>query len=409
MEIQKQIHGETVEFKIAGRLDAYWSDHLSNEISSVIRSGIHHVRLDFVDLLYVSSAGIRVLLNFYQQLKAIQGSLIISRISEQARAVLELAGLMDFLSPEEAATSVLQVPGKKVERETSVYETFSLKESGFFRCRVLGDPQLLEGCRYDSTHARKVRLTSSGFGLGLGAFGENYEECSGRFGEFLAVAGAAAYLPTDGTNIPDYLITSGKFVPELVVLYGIFGEGSWKSLIRFEARNQTTGSVKLSEILDYSFEYLNKDTFAIVMICENEGLVGAALTKTPVGAASSAAPFQYPEMVEWLSYTTDRAHARSLSLVAGIATRKREFPSVLRWMDRQETIAGHFHAAAFPYRPLKKGKIEMNETIGGLFESNRVEGVLHLIQDDREIGGSGQSEFVRGACWISPVTGFVHE
>ncbi|MGH9857403.1 MAG: STAS domain-containing protein, partial [Acidobacteriota bacterium] len=212
----------------------------------------------------------------------------------------------------------------------------------------------------------------------------------------------------DGTNVPDYLIASGKFIPELMVLYGLFCEGHWKNLIRFESTG-SAASTKLSAILEFAFEFLNQDTLALVMVSEPEGLVGAALTKTPVENASSAAPFRYPETVDWLSFTTDRAHGKSLSLVTGVATRKREIPSALRWMDQEETVAGHFHAAAFPYRPLKKGKIEMNETITGLFESNRVEGVLHLIQDDREIGGSGESEFIRGACWISPVSEFLYE
>src|SRR5688572_13038035 len=137
MEIQKTLQGETVQLKVAGRLDAYWSDHLSTEISSAIRTGIHHVHLDFQELSYISSAGIRVLLNFYQQLKGIHGTLVVIRISEPARAVLELAGLMNFLSPAEASTSALLMPGKKLERGEALYEFFSLKESGFLRCKIL--------------------------------------------------------------------------------------------------------------------------------------------------------------------------------------------------------------------------------------------------------------------------------
>jgi len=33
-----------------------------------------------------------------------------------------------------------------------------------------------------------------------------------------------------------------------------------------------------------------------------------------------------------------------------------------------------------------------------------VQSVLHLLNDDRQIVGGGQSAFVRGACWISPIT-----
>jgi len=408
MEIQKVQKGEVVEFKISGRLDAYWSDHLSNEISAAIHAGIHHVRLDLLELTYVSSAGIRVLLNFYQQLKAIQGSFIVVRISEPARAVLELAGLLQFLSPTEAATSVLQMPGKLLERGNATYEFFSLKESASLRCKILGDPSLLEGCRYEESNARKVALSPSIFGLGLGAFGSSYQECRDRFGEFLAVSGSAAYFPTDGTNVADYLVSSGKFVPEMIVLYGLFCEGSWRNLVRFEAR-QESGPVKLSEIVSFALEFTKKESLAMVIVSETAGLVGAALAKPPVGSVSASAPYQYPETVDWLSFTVERAHAKSLTLVGGVVTRSRKAPSILRWMDLTEEVAGHFHAAAFPYTPLKKGKIEMTETISRLFESNRVEGVLHLIHDDREISGVGESEFVRGACWISPITEFVEE
>ncbi len=180
MEIQKEQKGDSVEFKVSGRLDAYWADHLSNEITSAIRSGTHLVRLDLWELIYISSAGIGVLVNFYQQLKVIQGSLIVTRISDSARRVLELAGLMDFLSPAEASTSILQMPGKIIEHGNAAYEFFSLKESGFLRCKILGDPSLLEGCRFDESQARRVTLTPTTFGLGLGAFGQSYDECRGQ-------------------------------------------------------------------------------------------------------------------------------------------------------------------------------------------------------------------------------------
>jgi hypothetical protein len=61
---------------------------------------------------------------------------------------------------------------------------------------------------------------------------------------------------------------------------------------------------------------------------------------------------------------------------------------------------GHFHAAAFSYRPLKKGSIDLKATVTTLFETETLQGVLHLLSDHREAAGPQQSEFVRGACWI---------
>jgi hypothetical protein len=65
--------------------------------------------------------------------------------------------------------------------------------------------------------------------------------------------------------------------------------------------------------------------------------------------------------------------------------------------------AGHLHAAAFRFRPIRKGAIDLSETVSGLFEPDQLLGVLHLLHDDRGIGGAGESEFVRGACWVGPI------
>jgi hypothetical protein len=65
---------------------------------------------------------------------------------------------------------------------------------------------------------------------------------------------------------------------------------------------------------------------------------------------------------------------------------------------------GHFHAAAFSYRPLKKGDIDLHATVATLFETETLQGVLHLLTDDRETIGPLQSEFVRGACWMGALS-----
>ncbi|MEI6338932.1 MAG: anti-sigma factor antagonist, partial [Verrucomicrobiota bacterium] len=66
-------------------------------------------------------------------------------------------------------------------------------------------------------------------------------------------------------------------------------------------------------------------------------------------------------------------------------------------------LLGHFHAACFPYRPLQKGRIDLQPSVAGLFEGFNLQAVLHLLSDPREFIGAGESEFLRGALWIAPV------
>jgi hypothetical protein len=74
---------------------------------------------------------------------------------------------------------------------------------------------------------------------------------------------------------------------------------------------------------------------------------------------------------------------------------------LLRRVGAEASPLGHFHAAAFSYRPLKKGDIDLQATVTSLFETETLQGVLHLLTDNREAAGPQQSEFVRGACWIA--------
>jgi len=77
--------------------------------------------------------------------------------------------------------------------------------------------------------------------------------------------------------------------------------------------------------------------------------------------------------------------------------------------DGGPSMAGHFHAAAFSYRPVQKGEIQLRAAVRALFEEQVLEGILHLLSDERAILGAGQSEFVRGACWLAPISQITQE
>src|SRR5262245_30141779 len=131
MEIQKRQIDDGFELTITGRLDAYWSDHLGDEIKSAIRDGNHHLILDLSGVNYISSAGVRVLLMYYQQLGEIQGSLIVSEISVSAKSILEMLGLASVLlrKPDRPAPSVI-VKGQQIQSEHAKFEIFPLHVNG---------------------------------------------------------------------------------------------------------------------------------------------------------------------------------------------------------------------------------------------------------------------------------------
>ena len=408
MEITRQSQGDVLVLKATGRLDAYWADHLRNEISDVLRQGARHIQLNLKEVSYISSAGIRVLLQSLKQLQSIEGSFNVTEPSQGVKGVLELAGVAELLVEKEAvsdlrptATTNIQV----LERENAIYQVLQSVPDAVFKGQIIGNPDLLAGCRYREEHCREVAFGESTLGVGLGAFGNGFEDSQGRFGEFLAVAGTAAYLPTDGTNVPDYSLSKGQFVPHLQVLYGIACEGQFSKIVHFE-RKEDSQKVTLHEIVETCQEIAGDQTIALAMLMESAGLMGASLLRSPALQAPAGAPFDHPGVRQWLSFTSERAYSRSLTLVVGIAApaANENLSPMLRPLGEDSTIGGHFHAAAFSYRPLRRGETNLKNATTALFEVETLQGVLHLLNDNRQISGAGESEFLRGACWIGPIT-----
>ena len=405
MEIRSQRVEDFLEVRAAGRLDAYWSDHLSQALEEMLRQGDDRIRLHMGAVEYISSMGIRVLVTFYKRVSAINGAFYIVEPSETVGKVLEMVGLKETLmsGPDPDGADVFEQVCF-IERESGRMDVFPIRGAAPIHCTLMGDPSLLEGARFTAEHCQQVAFPEDACGLGLGAFGANFLECRGRFGEFLAVQGGAAFQPSDGTNAADYLLAQGSFVPEVQMLYGIVLQGGFARLGRFEVNGEAR-AVGLSTFAEMALEAAEAEQAAFVMVGESAGLVGASLRKSPVEDGQTAM-FGHPEIRSWLSFTTERAFTRSLAVAVGVVSRK---PSAalgpfLRPLRGEGSLHGHVHAAAFPFRPLQRGRISLRHTIRELFEEETLLGMLHLLGDDRGSTGVAESEFVRGACWVAPLT-----
>jgi anti-anti-sigma factor len=415
MEIAVETSGEATKLKVKGRLDGYWGEHLAKVLEAEIRRGSHHLLMDLSEVVFISSAGISILVRYYKQLREIRGSLLVSDASKQVKKVLEISGLTGMLfasrsaaagvaAPAGPAAPVIPLPSLRRETHGALVDVFPHIPEGTLKCRLLGDPDFLRGSRFRQEHCRRLQFPESAFGLGLGALGDSFAECRGRFGEFIAVGGAVAYLPTDGTNVPDFLVAASTSLPDVQVCYGLFCQGQFAKMARFEAKNEA-GAVTLTQLVEVALEIAGAARIGLVLVAESAGLIGAALRRPPTIDAPNDAPFTFPQVREWISFTAEPAHSRSLALVVGVATRGDVgvHAPMLRPLGAGSSLLGHFHAAVFSYRPLQKGDIELNKTVKSLFETQTLQGVLHLLSDDRAIAGAGQSQFVRGACWIGPL------
>jgi len=362
MEITRHRLDNTFELKAKGRLDAYWAGHLGDEVAEVLGEGARSIRLNMKEVEYVSSAGIRVLFQTYKQLKDIHGTFVVSEPSEAVQSVLELAGVAELLFDKPSTGDVQVATPTQAETFVRGNARFEILESrpSTMTARVIGSPELLVGCQFYQEHCQELPFGQAALGIGLGAFGKNFADSQSRFGEFLAAAGVAAYLPTDGSNVPDYVLSTGDFVPRLQVLYGIACDGDFSKIVYFESRDNSL-QLTLREIVEVCREMAGSDAIAVAMIAESAGLMGAALRRSPALEAAPQPAFEHPQIRQWLSFTAERAYARSLAFLVGVATSNQNslFNPIVRPLAKDCHIAGHLHAASFSYHPLKKAETNL--------------------------------------------------
>ena len=98
MTIVKNLNGNELTVAIAGRLDTTTAPQLEAELKMSI-GGIEKLVLDFAELEYLSSAGLRVLLSTQKAMNK-QGEMIIKNVNETINEIFEVTGFIDILTIE---------------------------------------------------------------------------------------------------------------------------------------------------------------------------------------------------------------------------------------------------------------------------------------------------------------------
>ncbi len=92
MEVTKEKQGTALIVHISGRLDILNSKELGNELTAVIDEGNKYLVLEMSGLEYVSSSGLRVLLQARKSLKPVGGTVVLCAMTEFVRKVVETTG-----------------------------------------------------------------------------------------------------------------------------------------------------------------------------------------------------------------------------------------------------------------------------------------------------------------------------
>jgi anti-anti-sigma factor len=105
MNITTRDEGDTTVVMLNGKLDTNTTPAAESEINALIDAGASKLLVNFEQLSYISSSGLRLLLATAKRLKGNGGDLQVCSLNEMATEVFEISGFSTILKvfPDEQA------------------------------------------------------------------------------------------------------------------------------------------------------------------------------------------------------------------------------------------------------------------------------------------------------------------
>jgi len=98
MEIKEEKRGDVKIIGPRGRLDAETSPSVEKWLMNLIDQGERRLVLDFSELTYISSSGLRLLIEVARNLQKTNGKLALCALNDYVGEVISIAGLTSIFS-----------------------------------------------------------------------------------------------------------------------------------------------------------------------------------------------------------------------------------------------------------------------------------------------------------------------
>lgn len=98
MEILESKLGDVTVVAPKGHLDTVSSSPLEDRLRTLIDGGVRQMLLDFTELDYINSSGLKVVLITAKHLDAVGGKLVLCGLSANVRMIFEMIGFSRILN-----------------------------------------------------------------------------------------------------------------------------------------------------------------------------------------------------------------------------------------------------------------------------------------------------------------------
>jgi anti-anti-sigma factor len=116
MDIESVAFNEVIAVAVKGRVDSTNADGLKQRLTTLIQSGSARLLIDMQGVIYISSAGFRVLLIAARAIEQASGRLVLCGIGGELKRLFDIAAFTDLftiLPSRDEALALLQDPSGK--------------------------------------------------------------------------------------------------------------------------------------------------------------------------------------------------------------------------------------------------------------------------------------------------------
>jgi anti-anti-sigma factor len=327
-DIEQHVLGATLIARPTGRLDAHACADVQQEIGARFGAEAQHLVLNLQDVTYLSSASLRVFLQFHRQAARQGGQFALAAIQPYCREVIRISGLADTLPIFEHAAEALAAfePGRDQHALPIGEFRFSpgVDEPGAIE--ILGHIDDVLESRVTEDLLESKTFSSKGYSLGLGALGATDAEVMPLLGEMMTIGGTMVWLPTDGHDTPDFLIP--KTDSETVKIRTTFNAslaGAFNEYADFRAA--TPEGASLTELYRALFDLARerrpdfRGAIGLAMRADVSAVFGSGVTMSPIAAHAPANGKRItdPEnFAKWFEFDTEPRHEQVTGLICGV-------------------------------------------------------------------------------------------
>jgi anti-anti-sigma factor len=381
--------------RLAGRLDSLTATDAQRALDGLVEAGQRTIILDLEQLHYVSSAGLRVFLMQQKLLRQVGGRLIIYRPVPAVLQVFQLSGFLRLFdvvsSPEELqAQGAPQGAAATSRSQEAEGIAFTIIERPATPARFLtyGSQDKLSRSLYTRQDVAAVPGDGPLLGLGLGAFGDNYDEYKNFFGEALIVNHSLFYHPAIPRAGVDFILNPAVSAEvDYKFLHGFGFQGAYTAVCSFESQ---VGLIDLNALLAALGKVYPAQALGFALLAESKGLWGMNLKKPPIreNQPTGGRDIFDPELFQdWMNFPVEPADVGHIIVGAGLAVAARaQAPERLGpWLPADRDF--HLHAGVFAKGPLGKQPEQFEDELARVIGEMEVHKVQHLLGRSQVSGG----------------------